>query len=97
MDRYYTHRSPRALPAIHAFLSVCRLARRRGGPRARNYAKAAPRPASALVFTDLQLPDVDSLTVLRAAKRPSPLLSIIIVTADASIEPAIAAVRLRAR
>jgi CheY-like chemotaxis protein len=46
-----------------------------------------PRRASALVVTDPQLPDVDSLTVLRAAKRQNPLLPLVIVTAYASIEP----------
>ena len=50
----------------------------------------------ALVLTDLQLPHVDGLGVLRAARQANPSAVVVIVTGYASLESAIEAVRLGA-
>lgn len=49
-----------------------------------------------LVITDLQLPGVDGLEVLRAAREANPAASVVIVTGFASLDSAIQAVRLGA-
>jgi DNA-binding NtrC family response regulator len=49
-----------------------------------------------LVVTDLQLPGVDGLGVLRASRQANPSAYVIIVTGYASLESAIQAVRLGA-
>jgi DNA-binding NtrC family response regulator len=49
-----------------------------------------------LVVTDLQLPGVDGLGVLRAARQASPSCYVVIVTGYASLDSAIQAVRLGA-
>jgi len=50
----------------------------------------------ALVVTDLLLPDVDGLAVLRAARAANPSCAVVIVTGYASLPSAIEAVRLGA-
>lgn len=49
-----------------------------------------------LVITDLHLPGVDGLEVLRAAREANPAASVVIVTGFASLDSAIQAVRLGA-
>jgi DNA-binding NtrC family response regulator len=49
-----------------------------------------------LVVTDLQLPDVDGLAVLEAARRVNPSCYVVIITGYASLDSAIQAVRLGA-
>lgn len=49
-----------------------------------------------LVVTDLQLPSVDGLEVLRAAREVNPTCFVVIVTGYASLDSAIQAVRLGA-
>jgi DNA-binding NtrC family response regulator len=49
-----------------------------------------------LIVTDLQLPDTDGLSVLRAARMANPSVYVVIVTGYASLESAIQAVRLGA-
>jgi DNA-binding NtrC family response regulator len=48
------------------------------------------------VISDLQLPGVDGLGVLKAAKAANPSLSVIIITGYASVDSAVRAVRLGA-
>ena len=50
----------------------------------------------ALVVSDLQLPNVDGLGVLKAARALNPSLTVIIVTGYASLDTAVQAVRLGA-
>jgi DNA-binding NtrC family response regulator len=50
----------------------------------------------ALIVTDLQLPDVDGLAVLRAARAANPSCAVVIITGYASLPSAIEAVRLGA-
>ena len=49
-----------------------------------------------LVVTDLQLPGVDGLAVLRAARAANPSVYVVIITGYASLDSAIEAVRLGA-
>jgi two-component system, NtrC family, response regulator AtoC len=49
-----------------------------------------------LVISDLQLPGVDGLGVLKAAKAANPSVTVIIVTGYASVDSAVGAVRLGA-
>ena len=49
-----------------------------------------------LIITDLHLPGVDGLAVLRAARAANPLTYVVIVTGFASLDSAIQAVRLGA-
>jgi DNA-binding NtrC family response regulator len=49
-----------------------------------------------LIISDLQLPGVDGLGVLKAAKAANPATSVIIVTGYASVDSAVRAVRLGA-
>jgi DNA-binding NtrC family response regulator len=49
-----------------------------------------------LVITDLHLPGVDGLAVLRAARAANPAIHVVIVTGFASLDSAIQAVRLGA-
>jgi two-component system response regulator AtoC len=49
-----------------------------------------------LVISDLQLPGVDGLGVLKAAKAANPTISVIIITGYASVDSAVRAVRLGA-
>jgi DNA-binding NtrC family response regulator len=46
-----------------------------------------------VVVTDLKMPDVDGLAVLRAAKRNSPATEVVLMTAFATVETAIQAMR----
>jgi len=46
-----------------------------------------------LVLTDLKMPEVDGLAVLRRAHELDPTLPVIVITAFATIEPAVAAVK----
>ncbi len=46
-----------------------------------------------VVVTDLKMPDVDGLAVLRAAKRNAPATEVVMMTAFASVETAIEAMR----
>jgi DNA-binding NtrC family response regulator len=46
-----------------------------------------------VVVTDLKMPDVDGLTVLRAAKRNSPDTEVVVMTAFATVETAVQAMR----
>jgi DNA-binding NtrC family response regulator len=48
------------------------------------------------VISDLQLPGVDGLGVLKAAKAANPSISVIIITGYASVDSAVRAVRLGA-
>lgn len=50
----------------------------------------------ALVVTDLQLPGLDGLAVLQAARRANPSCQVVIITGYASLDSAIQAVRLGA-
>lgn len=49
-----------------------------------------------LIISDLQLPGIDGLGVLKAAKAANPSVAVIIVTGYASVESAVRAVRLGA-
>ena len=49
-----------------------------------------------LVISDLQLPGIDGLGVLKAAKAANPTVAVIIVTGYASVDSAVRAVRLGA-
>jgi DNA-binding NtrC family response regulator len=49
-----------------------------------------------LVITDLQLPGIDGLGVLKAARAANPSVAVIIVTGYASVDSAVRAVRLGA-
>jgi two-component system, NtrC family, response regulator HydG len=46
-----------------------------------------------VVVTDLKMPEVDGLTVLRAARRNSPATEVVVMTAYASVETAVDAMR----
>jgi two-component system response regulator HydG len=46
-----------------------------------------------VVITDLKMPDVDGLTVLRTARRNSPSTDVLVMTAFASVETAVEAMR----
>src|SRR5262249_41676118 len=46
-----------------------------------------------VVVTDLKMPDVDGLAVLRAARHNSPSTAVIVMTAFASVETAVEAMR----
>jgi DNA-binding NtrC family response regulator len=66
------------------------------GGRAALSALARTAARFALVVTDLHLPDVDGLAVLRAATAANPSCAVVIVTGYASLPSAIEAVRLGA-
>ena len=67
-----------------------------GAADGRSAIAALERGAFDLVLTDLQLPGVDGLAVLSAARRLYPSIYVIIVTGYASLDSAIQAVRLGA-
>ncbi len=58
--------------------------------------EALRRDATDAVITDLRMPKVDGLQVLRAAKEISPDIAVIVVTAVASTETAVEAMKLGA-
>jgi two-component system response regulator PilR (NtrC family) len=58
--------------------------------------EALRRDATDAVITDLRMPKVDGLQVLRAAKEISPDMAVIVVTAVASTETAVEAMKLGA-
>ena len=58
--------------------------------------EALRRDATDAVITDLRMPKVDGLQVLRAAKEISPDVAVIVITAVASTETAVEAMKLGA-
>ena len=58
--------------------------------------EALRRDATDVVITDLRMPKVDGLQVLRAAKEISPDVAVIVITAVASTETAVEAMKLGA-
>ncbi len=67
-----------------------------GAADGRSAVATLEREAFDLVITDLQLPGVDGLGVLTAARRLHPGIYVVIVTGFASLDSAIQAVRLGA-
>jgi DNA-binding NarL/FixJ family response regulator len=68
--------------------NCARILRPRAGPA------ESERPD--LVLTDLNMPEIDGLAVLRRARKLDPALPVVVITAFATIESAVAAIKDRA-
>jgi len=65
-----------------------------GAGQARQFLQAGPYD---LAFLDIKMPEVDGVTLLQEFRRHYPLMAVLILTAHATLESAIKAVRLGAK